>query len=153
MDINMIDPVKEAAINVISTMAMINPEPGEPFVKSGKKAKGDISGIIGLAGQKKGVIIISFTSAAICKIVGSMLGTEYTTIDRDVSDAVGELANMISGDARRRFNEMGRVFEAGLPTVIHGPGHEIESVTGGPVYAIPFKVEGHEFEVEVSFDE
>ncbi|MDH5509266.1 MAG: chemotaxis protein CheX [Nitrospinota bacterium] len=153
METKMIDPVKDAAINVISTMAMINPKPGEVFLKSGKKATGDISGVIGLAGVKKGVIIISFSSAAICKIVGGMLGMEYTSIDQDVSDAVGELTNMISGDSRRRFNELGFVFEAGLPTVIKGPGHEIESVTSGPVLAIPFQVDGHGFEVEVSFDD
>jgi len=153
VETKMIIPVKDAAINVIATMAMVNPVPGEPFLKTTKRSKGDISGVIGLAGVKRGVIIISFTSAAICKIVGSMLGMEYTTIDQDVADAVGELANMISGDARRRLNEMGMVFEAGLPTVVRGPGHEIESVTNGPVMAVPFTVDGHEFEVEASFDE
>ena len=153
MENKMIEPVRDAAINVISTMAMLTPQAGEAFVKTNKRTKGDISGVIGLAGQKKGVIIISFTSGAICKIVGGMLGMEYTAIDQDVADAVGELANMISGDARRRLHTQGLVFEAGLPTVVRGPGHEIESVTHGPVWAIPFTVDGHEFEVEASLDE
>lgn len=153
MQNKMTAPVKDATINVISTMAMVSPEAGEPFIKTSKQAMGDISGVIGLAGVKKGVIIISFSRGAICKIVGGMLGMEYTAIDQDVADAVGELTNMISGDARRRFNEMGQVFEAGLPTVVRGPGHVIESITNGAVYAVPFSVDGHKFEVEASFDE
>jgi chemotaxis protein CheX len=149
----MIGPVRDATINVIATMAMVSPVAGEAFVKTNKKSKGDVSGVIGLAGPKKGVIVLSFSAGAICRIVGGMLGMEYTAIDQDVADAVGELANMISGDARRRLHEMGLDFEAGLPTVVQGPGHEIESVTNGPVWAIPFKVDGHEFEVEASLDE
>lgn len=148
----MINPFLEAAVNVLSTMAMITPKTGKPYLKKDKVAIGDISGIIGMTGHTKGVVVLSFSEGAICKIVGSMLGEEYTEITADVSDAVGELTNMISGDARRRLAEAGYTFEAGLPTIVSGKGHEIESVTSGPVIVMPFTVEEHSFVLEASFD-
>lgn len=152
MKSEMINPFLGAAVNVISTMAMLEPSPGKPYLKADKKASGDISGVIGLTGDKKGVIVLSFSAQAACKIVGSMLGEEYTELNPDISDAVGELTNMISGDARRRLAELGYTFEAGLPTIISGKGHQIESVTNGPVIVMPFTVGGHDFVVEASFD-
>ncbi len=149
----MINPFLTATANVLSTMAMLTPETGKPYLKKGKTAIGDISGIIGMTGHSKGVVVLSFSKEAICKIVGSMLGEEYTEITSDISDAVGELTNMISGDARRRLVEAGYTFEAGLPTIVSGKGHEIESVTSGPVIVMPFTVDGHKFVVEASFDD
>jgi len=148
----MINPFLQAALNVISMMAMLNPEPGKPFLKKDRKAIGDISGVIGLTGEMKGVVVVSFSTGAACKIVGAMLGEEFTELNADISDAVGELTNMISGDARRQLAQMGHNFEAGLPTIISGSGHEIEAITQGPVIAIPYKVEGHDFVVEASFE-
>ncbi|VAX19530.1 Chemotaxis protein CheX [hydrothermal vent metagenome] len=147
-----INPFLNATINVISTMAMIQPKAGKPYLKKDKKASGDISGVIGLTGAMKGAIVISFSAGAVCKIVGSMLGEEYNELNDDISDAVGELTNMISGDARRKLAELGHNFEAGIPTIIRGKEHVIESITKGPVIAIPFKVDDDEFVVEASFD-
>lgn len=147
-----INPFLEATINVVSTMAMKNPSAGKPYLKKDKKASGDISGIIGLTGAKRGAIVLSFSSPAACVIIGSMLGEEFTEINKDIADAVGELTNMISGDARRRLAEIGLNFEAGIPTIISGAGHLIESITNGPVIAIPFTVDGHSFVVEASFE-
>ncbi len=147
-----INPFLEATKNVVSTMAMVTPIAGKPYVKKDKKATGDVSGIIGLTGARKGAIVLSFSEGAICKIVGSMLGEEYTEINDDITDAVGELTNMISGDARRQLAALGLDFEAGIPTIIRGLGHEIESITKAPVIAMPFTVEGGDFVVEASFD-
>ncbi len=152
MKSEMINPFLQAALNVISMMAMLTPEPGKPFLKKDKKAMGDISGVIGLTGEMKGVVVVSFSTGAACKIVGAMLGEVFTELNAEISDAVGELTNMISGDARRQLAQIGHNFEAGLPTIVSGPGHEIEAITKGPVIAIPYKVEGHEFVVEASFE-
>jgi len=150
----MINPFLAATINVLSTMAQIKPVAGKPFLKTDRKAIGDISGIIGMTGSSKGVVVLSFSTAAICKIVSSMLGETYKELGPDVSDAVGELTNMISGDARRKLVEVGYTFEAGLPTIVSGAGHIIESITSGPTIAMPFTIDGeHKFVVEASFDQ
>jgi len=147
-----INPFLNATVNVLSMMAFVKPTPGKPFIKKDKKAHGDISGVIGMTGSSKGVVIISLSKEAAIKIVSSMLGEEYTELNEGVSDAIGEITNMISGDARRELAAKGYIFEAGLPSIIIGPGHEIESITKGPTVAIPFELDDTKFVVETAFD-
>ncbi|MBI3794376.1 MAG: chemotaxis protein CheX [Nitrospinae bacterium] len=152
MNVEFINPFLKATTNVLSMMAFVNPVAGKPFVKKDKVAKGDISGVIGLTGPTKGVVIFSLTKPAAIKIVNSMLSEKYTDLSEEVSDAIGELTNMISGDARRELAGKGFKFEAGLPSIVKGPGHIIETITKGPTIAIPFHIDGAEFVVETSFE-
>ncbi len=152
MNADFINPFLNATVNVLSMMAFVKPTPGKPFIKKDKKAHGDISGIIGMTSSSKGVVVISLSKEAAIKIVSSMLGEEYTELSEDVSDAIGEITNMISGDARRELAAKGYVFEAGLPSIIIGPDHEIESITKGPTVAIPFELDDTKFVVETAFD-
>jgi chemotaxis protein CheX len=80
-----------------------------------------------------------------------MFGEEHQEIDEEVKDAVGELTNMISGDSRRRLQEIGHTFQGAIPTVISGKGHEIRHVTKGPILSIPFSTQAGNFTVEVCF--
>lgn len=152
MNADFINPFLKATINVLSMMAFVKPEAGKPFIKKDRKAQGDISGIIGMTGATKGVVVFSLSKEAAIKIVSSMLGEDYKEINDDVSDAIGEITNMISGDARRELATKGYTFEGGLPSIIIGQGHVIESITKGPTVAIPFTLDGAKFVVETSFE-
>lgn len=152
MDVNIINPFLNATIKVIETMAFVTPVPGKPYVVTDTLIGGDISGIIGLTGAKKGSVILSLSKEAALKIVSSMLNEKFYYINTEIRDAIGELTNVIAGDARRALAEQGYMFEAGIPTVIIGQGHEIESITSGPILAIPFKVDGYQFVVSASFE-
>ncbi len=153
MDTNIINAFLSATIKVIETMAFLKPVPGKPYVITDTLIGGDITGIIGLTGSKKGSVILSLSKKAALKIVSSMLKEKFYYINTEIRDAVGELTNVIAGDARRALAEEGYRFESGIPTVIVGEGHEIESITSGPILAIPFEVDGCPFVVNASFEE
>lgn len=152
MDIKLAKPFIKATVDVLSTMAMITPTPGKPYVKKDTVAHGDVSGIIGITGERNGTISVTFSKKCALAIVKNMLGDDIGDILNDVKDAVGELTNMISGQARRGLSEMGYVFQSATPSVIMGDKHSISHVTGGPIMAVPFTTEHGEFTVEVSFD-
>lgn len=147
-----INPFLKGAINVLKTMTPVEPVPGKPFMKKDKLSTGDISGIIGLTGAKQGSVVVSFTKECVLKVVSGMMMQEYSEINDEVRDAVGEITNMISGDARKHLAELDLKFEAGIPTVVTGKGHEISHVPDGPCIVIPFKYDGLDFFVEASFD-
>ncbi len=147
-----IDPMKDATIEVIEMMAFVKPLSGKPFEKKDNVARGDISGVISLSGEKKGVMVISFSANSVFKIVGSMFGEEYSEINDEIKDAVGELTNMIAGSTRKRMAEKGITLEAGIPSIIVGKGHEISSLSEGGCLSIPFRIDKFPFVVEVSFE-
>lgn len=152
MDAKIINPFLEAAINVISTMAMIKPEAGKPFLKQDVTAIGDVSGIIGITGAAQGSMSISFETTCIAAICGNMLGMTFDSINDDVRDAVGEMTNMICGDARRRLESDGVSLQSGTPTVVDGTNHSITHIHTGPCLAVPFTTPSGKFVIEVAFN-
>jgi chemotaxis protein CheX len=81
-----------------------------------------------------------------------MLGEEMAEINNEIADAVGELTNMISGQARKELEEIGKVFHGAIPTVITGKNHKLETMTKGSKIAIPFKTECGSFAIEICFE-
>ena len=152
MKVEYINPFLNATVRVLKTMASLEVSPGKPYIKKNSNAVGDVSGIIGVTGDTQGSLSISFTAECIKQIVSNMLGEKINEINDDVKDAVGELTNIISGDARRELYEKGLNLQGSIPTVVAGPGHEIRHVGKGPTIAIPFQSDAGPITVEVCFN-
>ncbi|MDY0163383.1 chemotaxis protein CheX [Desulfobotulus sp.] len=152
MDATLINPFINATINVLETMAFVKSKPGKPFLKKEDVARGDVTGIIGLTGAANGTIAVTFDEGSILKVVSNMFGEPMTELNSEVADAVGEITNMISGQARRELEGLGKVFEAAIPSVVSGKNHTITHYTDGPKIAIPFSTEGGQFTIEVCLE-
>ncbi len=153
MDVRFINPFLEATIDVLKTMAFIEPSPGRPYLKNDSLAIGDVSGIIGFTGAATGSMALSFSEGCILKIVSNMLGEESKEINGDIKDAVGEITNMVSGAARKKLESLGLSISAAIPTVVAGKGHSVSHIMGGPSIIIPFETEQGPFVVDVCVGE
>ena len=149
MDVRFINPFLEATIDVLKTMAFVEPRPGKPYLKKDDLAKGDVSGIIGFTGAATGSMALSFSGGCILKIVSNMLGEEIKEINGDIKDAVGEITNMVSGAARKKLESLGLSISAAIPTVIAGKGHSVSHIMGGPSIIIPFETDQGSFVVDI----
>lgn len=150
IDVNVVNPFLSAVLDVLSTMAHMTPLPGKPFMKTSRLAKGDITGIIGITGSATGTISITFTEPCALKVVSNMLGEEVTEVEV-LRDGIGEVTNMVSGQARQGLAGVGLKFHASIPMVIMGRNHVIKHHAEGPVLAIPFETPEGEIIVEVCF--
>ena len=116
MNAEFINPVIAALINVLQTMAQIELVPGKPKKKSDDQAGGDISGLIGMVGDKiQGSMSISFDEGLVLEIMHKMLGEKPDGIDADVQDMVGEITNMICGGAKNELDQKGYSFDMATP--------------------------------------
>ena len=153
MDVRFINPFLEGAINVLRTMAMVEPRAGKPyFKKPNTAASGDVSGVIGMTGAAVGSLALSFSEKSIVRIVNNMLGENFTEVNNEIRDAVGEITNMISGDARKRLEAVGFTITAAIPTVVSGKGHVIHHIIKGPSLIIPFEINEGPFFVDVCLE-
>jgi chemotaxis protein CheX len=154
MNVEFINPFLESIINVLATMANTEAQPDKPFLKIEKSAKGDVTGIIGLMGEKaKGSLAITFTEPAILHIASKMLGENIQKVDASIADCVGEITNMVTGGAKKILSEKGYVFDMAIPSTIIGKNHLITHKTSGKIICIPFKTAAGSFFVEVCFSE
>ncbi len=131
----------ESVIKTIGDMAQTKVTPGKPSIEGKVTMKGEVAGIIGMvAGSAKGTLLICFTSRSAYKIIENMLGEVHTNLTPEVTDAVGELTNMIYGSAKTTLNKLGYQFEMAIPTVVTGD-FQISGSHNGVTLSIPFCIE------------
>jgi len=137
-----------ATDKILSTMAGITPVAGKVFVKTDRTASGDFSAVIGVTGAHRGSICVSFTREGAIGIAKAMLGDDLQDIEQDVADTVGEIANMVSGQARAVIAEKNVILQGSTPTIVVGVGHRITHLSKSPVMCIPFTMPEGAFTVE-----
>ena len=148
-------PFIDATIKVLETMAFTPPRLVETCLWDQAHAVGEVVGVVGLAGREKnikGFLSIGFTEASIVQIVSNMFGEEFESMNTEVKEAVGEIANMISGQARQGLSAMGVKLEGGLPSIVSGKKLVMGSSGKKPLIMIKFEVEKGPFEVGVCID-
>lgn len=161
MDYKLVQPFINATLTVLKTMAFTDAHSNPPYLKDEKTANGDVSGVIGLTGDATGSLSVSFPEKSILIIVSNMFGERMTEVDDEIKDAVGEITNMISGQARQELEGFGMSLESAIPTVISGKDHAIRHITSYPILAITFFLDagefvseqGEEFTIEVCIEE
>ncbi len=153
MNVAFINPFIESTLRSLEMMASITAEKTGLAVKEDLITTYDISAIIGLTGDTSGSIILSFPKALACRIASNMLMEEVLELNQSVEDAVGEIGNIVVGDARRILIQDGFSLSISVPTVVVGTGHKISRTGDIPCIAIPFHTEFGEFEVNVGLKE
>ncbi len=150
-NVDFINPFLAAVISVLGTMAHVEARPGKPYINAAGLAVGDVTGLIGVTGYSRGSISLTLEQGAILAIVNNMLMENYAEINADIVDAVGELTNMVAGQARAALSEQGMSFQASTPSVVVGKGHKIQHTARAPILAIPFSTDHGNLVVEVCF--
>ncbi|MHC5057691.1 MAG: chemotaxis protein CheX [Planctomycetota bacterium] len=121
MDIRHMQPFVDETINTFEVMLGIKPEEKELETKDSTDGTYDISAIIGISGSGAGGIVVSFPEAVACKLVSRMLGEELAGLNQDVTDGIGELVNIIAGNAKRGLVKFGfGNLSLSLPNVVVG---------------------------------
>ena len=143
----LIIPFVNSVRNVFMTMVKVKTEVCRPIVKGEPTPSYDVSSIIGFSGDVIGSVVVSFQLSAAEKLVASFAGMHIPASSPDFADALGELANMIAGSAKK---DLGCVCSISTPSVIMGGGHTIARLRDVPCLVIPCKTEVGDFAVEVS---
>jgi chemotaxis protein CheX len=147
MDVSYINPFISATIACFNTMIALSVKPGNPELKREPFISYDISGIIGISGDAQGSISISFEKDIAVKIISAMLGSSVTD-GPDLVDAIGELANIIAGNAKSGLSQFS--LSISLPNVIIGKNHVLSNQSGTQSIVIPFYSDLGKFNMEIS---
>jgi chemotaxis protein CheX len=143
-----INPFLKASINLFKEYLGLQAVAGKPHLLGDPQDLDLVSAIIGLAGDTRGAVVLSFSRETAIKIVSKMAGQEYKMLSNEVLDGVGELVNIIAGNAKQDLLDF-RI-EISLPGVITGNSYKFRWPEGIPVVAIPFTTELGPFSVNVS---
>ncbi|MCH8165597.1 MAG: chemotaxis protein CheX [Planctomycetes bacterium] len=151
MDTSYVTAFIDATQIVFDTMLSMPITFGRPEVAESLPTKFDISGIIGLSGDVVGAVVLSFPKETAEGVVTAFAGAPLSANSDDFADAIGELANMISGNAKAKFT--GRSISISCPSVVIGKNHRIHTPSDSTCISIPCHSSCGEFAVEVCIRE
>ncbi|NBG87904.1 chemotaxis protein CheX [Isachenkonia alkalipeptolytica] len=94
-----LNPFIEATNRVFQTMLNLEPEKKELKMEEDLITSNDANVVLGVTGDLQGTVIFGFPEEMTLKMVKEMSGMEMAEINSFVSSALGEVANIISGNA------------------------------------------------------
>ena len=141
--------ISESTQEIFSSMIMLEVKPGEPFNRNKSMLTNSISGIIGLAGNTKGLLAIHLPVSVALAVTTGFLGMDVDEIDEDVRDAIGELANMLGGSIKSAIDPKGSEIQLSMPSSISGEEYSIDCIADAQEITVPFELNGATFLVEL----
>ncbi|MCX5806953.1 MAG: chemotaxis protein CheX [Proteobacteria bacterium] len=152
MDVKFINPFVAATTTVFKTMLNIDLKMNKPILKNTRNASAEVTGIMGLAGDAKGTICMSFTRNGALYVYKTLIGDDHSDLDPEVIDAIGEITNITSGQARKEFEKSSINLKAAIPTVVVGKDVELNFICGLPIVSLPFHFQTDNGEETVHVD-
>jgi chemotaxis protein CheX len=148
MNVAYVNPFILSTIDCFKTMLNMDVKPGAPVVKKEPYPSYDISGIIGLSGDAQGAIAISFPKIMALKVVSALINNEIKVVGPELTDGIGEIANIIVGSAKQHLKDF--TLSISLPNVVIGKNHILASGSGVSTLVVPFTCGLGNFAMEVS---
>ncbi len=143
-------PFSDALRAVFSTMIRLDFELGEPFCSSVHPPH-DATATVQLSGDVTGSITLSMPVSVASTLISKFTGCEFPSASPEFSDALGEIANMISGAAKSRFKD--RSISLSIPTVSVGRLVQAHATEPSARLTLPCKLRTGGFYVQIDLQD
>lgn len=154
MNVKYINPFIESVSSVFETMLGVTPKREKIRVPAelGEDTPRVVTSLVGISGAASGVVALRFPVETALQLAGKFLGGNYQDVNNEVIDAISELANMVAGSAKAKF-DLDPAPQLGLPSVIEGKAYKVRYPAKAAWLEVPFTSEAGSFVMEVTFTE
>jgi len=101
-----------------------------------------VTAMVGLAGQLCGVLSVRCAAESGALMASRMLGMNVDEGDAEVSDALGEVCNMVAGNFKNKIAGLAEGCMLSPPTVITGSDYDLHSKADSPAIEVRMVFEG-----------
>lgn len=102
----------------------------------------DTTSVVGLAGKLCGTLTVSCGAKSATLMASKMLGVQVVDGSPEVSDALGEVCNMVAGNFKNKIPGLGDGCMLSVPIVITGKNYSTHSVASSAVLDLRLLFEG-----------
>jgi chemotaxis protein CheX len=122
----LLEPFIAAACLTLREWAGTEAVPGVVYRDPLPRTLGDVSAVLHLALSSEGTLVLSFPARTAETLAARALAGVTEQVDPDlVHDCMGEVANVIAGQAKVLLHDTPYRFTFATPTILTGPGREI----------------------------
>jgi len=143
----------DATLHVLATLGGVQFTVQQPRLKTDAASSGEVTGVIRLLGGVNGSVALGFERGCVLQIVSSMLGEDIRDLGQDIQDAVGEITNMVSGQAAQKLGDVTPRIEIRPDVVLMGQGAIPGQTRGAAVIAVPLIGPAGRLTIEVCWSE
>ena len=97
-----------------------------------EEPKPEVTAMVGLAGMLCGVLSVCCDDKAAALMTSKMLGAELGKVGAEVSDALGEVCNMVAGNFKNKIAGLAEGCLLSPPTVVTGSDYNLYSLAESP---------------------
>jgi chemotaxis protein CheX len=102
----------------------------------------EFTAMVGLAGQLCGLLCVQCQQTGAALMTAKMLGVELDQVGPDLSDALGEVCNMVAGNFKNKIAGLAEGCMLSPPTVITGSDYSLHSLSESPAIEVRLLFEG-----------
>jgi chemotaxis protein CheX len=102
----------------------------------------DITSMVGLAGTLSGLLSVRCQGKAAALMTSKMLGVELDKVGPEMSDALGEVCNMVAGNFKNKIAALAEGCMLSPPTVVTGSDYALHSQGDSPTLEVRLLFEG-----------
>lgn len=142
----------KATKNVFQLLVDMEPQRGDLKVVTNFSSNKDANVELGVKGDLKGTILFSFPKNMTLEMVKIMSGMEMDKIDNFASSALGEIANIIGGNALTLLAEHNYTCDIEPPQIFVGDYKSL-AAENGKALQMPLSTPIGEFEITIFLKE
>jgi len=101
----------------------------------------DTTAMVGLAGQLCGILSVRCNKKSAAMMASKMLGVDVDEVGHEMSDALGEVCNMVAGNFKNKVPGLSDGCMLSVPTVITGSDYCLHSLADSPAFEVKFMFE------------
>ncbi len=150
--LELIAPFVEAAARVIQQECREAVGKGQLHRVRSPQTSNDVSALIAITGGVAGLVIYSMTMETACGFASRMIGEPVIELDPLAQSAIGELANMITGQAGIGLERNGFPSDMSPPVLLLGKGSSIATLNLTRL-VVPLVVSFGEFTIDIAIKE
>ncbi|MDD2468775.1 MAG: chemotaxis protein CheX [Desulfobulbus sp.] len=141
----------DATLEVFASMIFIEIEAQTANDEPVAAFSPNITSLIGLAGDLKGILAIHCPENVALDITSAMLGMEVAELGEDAKDAIGEITNMVAGGLKVAIADKEKKIALAIPTTVIGHSIRTAGLSGATRLMIPFTCPTGRFGIEFRY--
>lgn len=142
--------IAQGTVSFFSTMIGAEVTPGEPREGGGMAFSPGVSATLGMSGDADGSMAIHLPTKVAENIIEAWLGERLPADTQDARDAVGEITNIVLGDAKTTMSAGDIDINLSIPNVIAGTEFQFTYPANVTVQTVPFTSPYGDFVVDVA---
>lgn len=128
MNVQFLNPFVEAAYMVLESEAGVAAKRGQLALRRSAATADDITVLISMVGQVSGVALYGLSEDTGIALVSRILDQPFEEFDALAQSGIGEIGNVITGQAGSRLAEIGYAVKISPPTMVMGKGTLISTL-------------------------